>query len=95
MSARAALLWGLIVLTAAAALGLTLTRHYTRAAFIEGQALARERDALTNEWRLLQLERAAFMADGRIERAARARLGMRLPHEQPSARPLAAAGGHE
>ena len=69
----------LAALVFASAVGVVIVRHEGRQIFIEHQSDLQERDALNLEWTQLQLEQATWATQGRIETAARERLGMIRP----------------
>lgn len=60
-------------------LGVVLSRHEARKAFVELQRQEAERDALNEEWSRLQLEQATWATHGRVEELASSRLDMRRP----------------
>ncbi len=66
----------------ASAIALVYSRHRARVLFGRLQALEQERDRLEVEWGRLQLEESAWANQGRIERLAREKLGMRMPDPQ-------------
>lgn len=70
------ILGGLIFVSAIA---VVYSKHASRKLFVESQRLSDERDALNVVWGQLQLEQSTWATDGRIERIARNRLGMRIP----------------
>ncbi len=76
---RSAVLWLLITAALASAVAVVEVRHRTRRAFVQLQALERERDRLQVEWGRLQLELGAWGTQDRVLRIARERLGMRTP----------------
>ena len=61
------------------ALGVVVSRHESRKAFVELQALERERDAMNEEWGQLQLEQATWGTHARVEELAHQRLDMWSP----------------
>jgi cell division protein FtsL len=63
----------------ASAIGVVAQRHESRELFAELQDAQAERDAARVEWSRLQLEQAWLAEAGRIERQARAQLGMDRP----------------
>ncbi len=69
----------LIIAVLASALGVVAGRHESRKAFVELQALERERDAMNEEWGQLQLEQATWGTHARVEELARQRLDMWPP----------------
>jgi cell division protein FtsL len=56
--------------------GIVYSKHQARKLFVELQALGNERDNMDVEWGQLQLEQSTLSTQGRVERAARDRLGM-------------------
>ena len=72
----------LIVVITALLFALTITRHYSRAGFIEFQSLTKDKDQLKLDWRRMQLERATYKAQGRIDGIVWDRLKMRSPKEK-------------
>lgn len=69
----------MFVLILSSAIGVVLTKHYSRKFFIELQSLEAERDELEIEWGRLQLEQSTWATHGRIEKLAREHLQMQLP----------------
>ncbi len=69
----------LLVAVIASAVGAVWSRHESRKLFNELQQLEGERDAMNIEWGQLQLEQSTYTTHGKIESAARERLGMRIP----------------
>ncbi|OOZ41852.1 cell division protein FtsL [Solemya pervernicosa gill symbiont] len=61
------------------AIGVVYAKHETRKLFIELRSLQSERDVMDTEWGQLQLEQSTWSTHGRIERAAREKLGMKIP----------------
>ncbi len=76
---RIVLLPLLLVAVIASAVGAVWSRHESRKLFNELQQLEGERDAMNIEWGQLQLEQSTYTTHGKIESAARDRLGMRIP----------------
>lgn len=72
----------LLALVAVTALGVVWSTHTHRRLVGELEGLRHEQARLAVEWGQLQLEEAALAHPGRIEAAARERLGMRLPVDQ-------------
>jgi cell division protein FtsL len=70
------ILGGVVMISA---VGVVLSKHYSRKLFVELQALETKRDELTVEWGRLQLEQSTWATHGRIEKLARERLGMDVP----------------
>jgi cell division protein FtsL len=69
----------LLLAVIASSVGVVYAKHQGRKQFIELQSLAAERDRMDVEWGQLQLEQGTLTTHGRIERAARERLGMVSP----------------
>ncbi len=76
MSARPVATLLVLVLVIVSALGIVYSKHQGRKLFIELQALGRERDNMDIEWGQLQLEQGTLTTQGKVEVAARERLGM-------------------
>ncbi|HFD78771.1 MAG TPA: cell division protein FtsL [Gammaproteobacteria bacterium] len=76
---RAALLPVLLLAVIASAMAVAYAKHQSRRLFIELQALQAERDAMNVEWGQLQLEQSTYTTHGKVEDAARKRLGMKIP----------------
>jgi len=75
-----ALLAPLLVLAiVATAVAAVYARHQSRKLFVELQGLEEKRDAMNIEWGQLQLEQSTYTTHGKIEGAARKRLGMHIP----------------
>lgn len=72
----------LLVLVISSAMGAVWTRHESRKLFNELQQLEGSRDAMNVEWGQLQLEQSTHTTHGKIEAAARERLGMKIPGAQ-------------
>jgi len=72
----------LLSATVATAMGGVYTKHQSRKLFNELQALHAERDAMNVEWGQLQLEQSTYTTYGKVESAARTRLGMEIPGPQ-------------
>ncbi len=79
---RAVLFPLLLVSVIASAMGAVWSRHESRKLFNELQTLEGDRDAMNVEWGQLQLEQSTFTTHGKIEAAARERLGMKIPGAQ-------------
>ncbi|HHH45045.1 MAG TPA: cell division protein FtsL [Gammaproteobacteria bacterium] len=79
---RTFLLPALILAVIATAMGAAYAKHQSRKLFIELQALESERDAMNVEWGQLQLEQSTHTTHGKVESAARKRLGMEIPGPQ-------------
>ncbi len=69
----------LITVAVASALGVVYTKYRSRMLFAEVQRLELALDAYEEEWGQLQLEQNTYAEHSRIEKMARARLGMVLP----------------
>jgi cell division protein FtsL len=69
----------LLLATIATAMGSAFARHESRKLFIQLQRLEAERDAMNIEWGQLQLEQSTHTTHGKVEDAARKRLGMEIP----------------
>jgi len=73
----------LALIVLASSLGVVYTKHQSRKLFVELDTLKKERDEMNVEWCVLQLEQRTLATHGRIERAAKKRLGMvKLEYEQ-------------
>jgi cell division protein FtsL len=72
----------LLVATIATAISAAYAKHQSRKLFIELQGLQAERDAMNVEWGQLQLEQSTHTTHGKVENAARERLGMQIPGPQ-------------
>ena len=57
-------------------------KHQSRKLFIELQSLEAQRDEMNVEWGQLQLEQSTHATHGKVEDAARNRLGMHIPGPQ-------------
>lgn len=79
---RALLFPLLLVAVIASAMSAAWSRHESRKLFNQLQQLEGERDAMNVEWGQLQLEQSTHTTHGKIESAARERLGMRIPGAQ-------------
>lgn len=73
------LLPALVLATVATGIAAAYTKHQSRKLFIELQALEEARDAMNVEWGQLQLEQSTYTTHGKVEKAARERLGMQIP----------------
>ena len=71
-------------LCACTAVAIVYTTHLTRASWADLGASRRAIDELAVEWSRLQIEQSTFAGHGRIERAARERLGMVQPSLEDS-----------
>ncbi|MBT8121370.1 MAG: cell division protein FtsL [Gammaproteobacteria bacterium] len=76
MSGRPGVLIVLLALVVVSSLGVVYSKHQSRKLFVELQALDEARDSMDIEWGQLQLEQSTLTMQGKIERAARERLGM-------------------
>ncbi len=76
---RSVLLPLLLLATIATAMGSAFARHESRKLFVQLQRLEAERDAMNVEWGQLQLEQSTHTTHGKVEDAARKRLGMEIP----------------
>ncbi len=72
----------LLLAVIATAMGAVYAKHQSRKLFVELQALESERDAMNVEWGQLQLEQSTYTTHGKVEHAARKRLGMEIPGPQ-------------
>ncbi len=72
----------LLLATISTAISAAYAKHQSRKLFIELQALEAERDAMNVEWGQLQLEQSTHTTHGKVENAARERLGMQIPDPQ-------------
>lgn len=66
----------------ATSLAVVYSRHQDRKLFIELQALGYDKDAMDVEYGQLQLEQSTLTTHGKVEQAARTRLGMVNPSPQ-------------
>ena len=76
---RSMLLPLLLLATIVTAMGSVFARHESRKLFVQLQQLEVERDAMNVEWGQLQLEQSTHTTHGKVEDAARKRLGMVIP----------------
>lgn len=76
MSGRPGVLIVLLALVVVSSLGVVYSKHQSRKLFVELQALGEARDNMDVEWGQLQLEQSTLTMQGKIESAARERLGM-------------------
>lgn len=76
MSGRPGVLIVLLALVVMSSLGVVYSKHQSRKLFVELQALGEARDSMDIEWGQLQLEQSTLTMQGKIESAARERLGM-------------------
>ncbi len=72
----------LLVVTVMTAMAATYARHQSRKLFVDLQSLESTRDAMNVEWGQLQLELSTHTTHGKVEAAARKRLGMQIPTPQ-------------
>jgi cell division protein FtsL len=72
----------LLVAIIATSLVVVYSRHQDRKLFIELQALGYDKDAMDVEYGQLQLEQSTLTTHGKVEQAARTRLGMVSPSPQ-------------
>ena len=72
----------LLLATISTAIAASYAKHQSRKLFIELQALEAARDAMNVEWGQLQLEQSTHTTHGKVENAARERLGMQIPGPQ-------------
>jgi cell division protein FtsL len=79
---KALLLPVLLLAVIATAVSTAYAKHQSRKLFIELQALEQRRDAMNVEWGQLQLEQSTYTTHGKVEGAARERLGMHIPTAQ-------------
>jgi cell division protein FtsL len=73
------LMFGLVALLLASALGVVFSTHESRKLFVELQGLQKTRDESSAEWGRLQLEQSTWATHGRIERIANTKLDMVNP----------------
>ena len=76
---RSMLLPLLLLATIVTAMSSVFARHESRKLFVQLQQLEAERDAMNVEWGQLQLEQSTHTTHGKVEDAARKRLGMEIP----------------
>ena len=79
---RVLLLPILVMAVVGTAVSAAYAKHQSRKLFVELQALEERRDAMNIEWGQLQLEQSTYTTHGKIEGAARERLGMHIPAPQ-------------
>lgn len=79
---RALLLPVLLLAVVVTAISDAYAKHQSRKLFIELQALEQQRDGMNVEWGQLQLEQSTYTTHGKVEGAARERLGMHIPATQ-------------
>ena len=72
----------LLVAIIATSLAVVYSRHQDRKLFIELQALGYDKDAMDVEYGQLQLEQSTLTTHGKVEQAARTRIGMFNPSPQ-------------
>jgi len=66
----------LVFAVIASSISVVYAKHQGRKLFIELQALGDKRDNMDIEWGQLQLEQSTLTTQGKVESAARKRLGM-------------------
>jgi cell division protein FtsL len=66
----------LVFAVIASSISVVYAKHQGRKLFIELQSLGNERDSMDIEWGKLQLEQSTLTTQGKVESAARERLGM-------------------
>ena len=66
----------LVFAVIASSISVVYAKHQGRKLFIELQSLGNERDNMDIEWGQLQLEQSTLTTQGKVESAARKRLGM-------------------
>jgi len=66
----------LVIAVIASSISVVYAKHQGRKLFIELQSLGNERDNMDIEWGQLQLEQSTLTTQGKVESAARERLGM-------------------
>jgi len=66
----------LVFAVIASSISVVYAKHQGRKLFIELQSLGDERDNMDIEWGQLQLEQSTLTTQGKVESAARKRLGM-------------------
>jgi len=76
MKARPLGLLMLVFAVIASSISVVYAKHQGRKLFIELQSLGNERDNMDIEWGQLQLEQSTLTTQGKVESAARERLGM-------------------
>lgn len=76
MKARPLGLLILVFAVIASSISVVYAKHQGRKLFIELQSLGNERDNMDIEWGQLQLEQSTLTTQGKVESAARERLGM-------------------
>ena len=76
---RALLLPLLVLAVIGTGVSAAYAKHQSRKLFVTLQALEERRDAMNVEWGQLQLEQSTYTTHGKIEGAARDRLGMHIP----------------
>ena len=67
----------LVVAVIASAIGVIYSKHHNRMLFVELRELEAQRDRLNVDWGRLQLEQSTWATHGRVESAARKKLGMK------------------
>ena len=76
MTMRPFNLIAVLLLVVVTSVSVVYSKHQARKLFVELQALGNDRDNMDVEWGQLQLEQSTLSTQGRVERAARDRLGM-------------------
>lgn len=74
----------LAVLCACSAMAVVYSTHLSRVSYMERSTNQRHIDDLDMQWSRLQIEEGTFSDQGRIERAARDKLHMKVPGLQDS-----------
>ena len=69
--------FSLVVVIVTSSIGVIYSKHHNRMLYVELRALETKRDKLNVDWGRLQLEQSTWATHGRVESAARKRLGMR------------------
>jgi cell division protein FtsL len=69
----------LVLAVIASSIGIVYARHEGRKQFVALQSFVSEKDRMDVEWGQLQLEQSTLTTQGRVEYAARSRLGMISP----------------
>ena len=70
----------LVFAVTSSAMSVVNSKHQSRKAFVQLQALQAVRDEMQVNWGRLQLEQAAWSTHGRVERIATSELGMKMPN---------------
>jgi len=69
--------FALVLVIVTSAIGVIYSKHHNRMLYVELRELETKRDNLNVDWGRLQLEQSTWATHGRVESAARKRLGMR------------------